>query len=105
MMRNESIEKGVALHLLILPPHLPSTPLQPFPSSISQSLFATSLSHLTTSISWSVLPASPNSQLSANGCEIGEDSVSSISPLAFVLTSAKPNVAPPPITQAIRTLA
>jgi hypothetical protein len=31
MMRNESIEMGVALHLLILTPHLPPAPLQPFP--------------------------------------------------------------------------
>jgi hypothetical protein len=91
MKENETIAMSVALHLLIHLPFPCPPPFYLFPSSISKSLFATSYSHLTTSIPRNILPASLNSQLSANGCEIGEDAVSSISPLAFVLTSAKPN--------------
>jgi len=105
MEREETIETSVALHLLILLPSSSHPPSMPLPSSISRNPFATTIFHLTTSIPRNLLPASPNSQLSANGCEIGEDAVSSISPLAFVLTSAKPNIAFPPMTQNIRILA
>jgi hypothetical protein len=101
-MKIETIEMSVALHVLILPPiSLQLFPLIYLTKPVRYINF--SPHHLNTLEN--ILPASPNSQLSVNRCEIGEDSVSSISPLAFVLTSAKPNTTPPPITQAIRPLA
>jgi hypothetical protein len=49
-MKIETIEMSVALHLLILPPISLPPPSNSSPSSISQSLFVTSVSHLTTLI-------------------------------------------------------
>ena len=84
------IETSVALHLLIYP-HCPH-PLPPSHNPHHETRSLHLPSHLTTSRPRTILPASLNSQLSANGCGIGEASVSSISPLAFVLTSAKLDV-------------
>lgn len=86
MKREETIEMSVALHLLI---HLP-TPYEKLPLKSHHDNHSLRLPyHSTTSIPRTILPASVNSQLSANECGIDEDSVSSISSLAFVLTSAK----------------